>query len=96
VLGAVENGIVVSDAPRHALEGVARAARTIGLSSGPLWAHLRVAGEEVWILDLTPAIPLHKLGVLQFRIPLVDEEISLPEFILRHALGMDISRVYRK
>jgi hypothetical protein len=55
-----------------------------------------VAGEEVWILDLAPAIPLGKLSVLQFRIPLVDEEVSLAEFILRHALGMDISRVYRK
>jgi hypothetical protein len=96
VLGVVENGIAVSDAPRTVMEAVARAARTVELSVGPLWAHLRVAGEEAWILDLAPAIPLDKLSVLQFRIPLVDEEVSLPEFILRHALGMDISRVYRK
>jgi hypothetical protein len=96
VLGVIDENLALSEAPRPALEAVARAARTVGLSYGPLWAQLRLSGEEVWLLDLAPALPIDHFNNLQFRIPLVDEEISLPEFILRHALSMDISRVYSK
>jgi hypothetical protein len=96
VLGVVEDARSVSDTPRSALECIPRAARAVGLSCGPIWAHLRVAGEETWFLDLGPSIPPRDAEALQFRIPLVDEDVSLAEVILRHALGMDLARVYRK
>ncbi len=79
---------------RTALEAVLRAARVIGLSHGPLSAHLRVAGTEVWVLDLAAVVTRDLRDQLRFRIPLVDEDVSLEEVVLRHALGLDIKRIY--
>jgi hypothetical protein len=76
-------------------ETVRRAAHAAGLSYGPLSARLDVAGENISMVDLAPVIPVAYEVQLQFRIPLVDDHVSLSEVVLRHALGMDISRVYR-
>jgi len=75
---------------------VRRAVHAAGLSYGPVSARLEVAGEKVSILDLAPVIPVAFEDQLHFRIPLVDDDVSLCEVVLRHALGMDISRVYRR
>jgi hypothetical protein len=96
ILGAVEQNQPVRDLPKPVLECLPRAARTISLSYGPLWAAFRMVEESPWILDLSPAIPIAEASALQFRIPLVDEDVSLAEVILRHALGIDVARVYRK
>jgi len=77
-------------------ETVRRAVHAAGLSYGPVSAQLEVAGKNVSILDLAPVIPTAYKDQLRFRIPLVDDDVSLSEVVLRHALGMDISRVYRR
>jgi hypothetical protein len=77
-------------------ETVRRAVHVAGLSHGPVSARLEVAGKNVSILDLAPVIPTAYEDQLHFRIPLVDDDVSLSEVVLRHALGMDISRVYRR
>jgi hypothetical protein len=77
-------------------ETVRRAVHAAGLSYGPLSARLDVAGKNVSVLDLSPVIPAAYGDQLRFRIPLVDDNVSLAEVVLRHALGMDISRVYRR
>jgi hypothetical protein len=75
------------------LERLLRAAGAIGFSHGPLWASLN-AGEGQEILSgLSPAIPTECHARLRFRIPLVEEELSLAEVMVRQALGMDIGRV---
>jgi hypothetical protein len=84
-----------SEVPRWHLETALRAARDAGLTHGPLWMQLRIAAEKLWITDLAPAIRASDMNALRFRIPLVDEEISVAEVILRHALGIDLSRIKR-
>jgi hypothetical protein len=75
------------------LESLLAAARKVGFSHGPLWASLHGADETATIYGLSPVIPAEHHAALQFRIPLVDESVSLAEVIVRHALGMDISRI---
>ncbi|MFB3812569.1 MAG: hypothetical protein ACE14L_00535 [Terriglobales bacterium] len=96
VLGTIEDREVAVDVRRRALELGLRAARSVGLFHGPLWLKLRLAGEETWIIDIAAAIPVQAAAPLQFKIPLVDEEVSLAEVIVRHALGVDVTRVCRK
>jgi hypothetical protein len=85
----------VGDPPPHVcFEAVLRAARVVGLNHGPVSAEVRVVDSEVWVLDLEAVIPKRLSERLRFRIPLVDEDVSLEEVVLRHALGLDIRRIY--
>ncbi len=95
-LSASVLNVGVTDVARAALETGLRAARSLGLIHGPLALRLRLVGQQVWIIDVAAAIPLALGDILHFRIPLVDEDVSLAEVITRHALGVDVSRIYRR
>lgn len=92
VLG-IKNGRQDVLLPRTTLENLWRAARLLGLRQGPLYARVSLAGENQ-ILDLSPAIPAAFLEAMRFRIPLVDDDISLAEILVRHALRLDLSRAH--
>jgi hypothetical protein len=83
-------------APKSVHEAVRRAARETGLSHGPVSARVCLADEQIWILQLGPAISADCVDHLHFRIPLVDEDVPLAEVVVRHAVGMDISRIYAR
>jgi len=90
VVPAPEN---LSAIGRPMLEAVLRATREAGLNHGPMVAQVRIIGGQTMISDLCPVIPANQAETLRFRIPLVDEDISLAEVVMRHALGLDISRI---
>ncbi len=90
VLG-VRSGPAAVDLPRPALENVWRAARL--LRHGPLYARVSLTGENQ-LLDISASIPEPFLETLRFKIPLVEEDLSLAEVITRHTLKLDISRVH--
>lgn len=93
--GSAPSGRVGDPPPHLCFEAVVRAARVVGLNHGPVSAEVRAVGSEVWVLDLGAVIPRRLSERLRFRIPLVDEDVSLEEVVLRHALGLDIRRIYR-
>ena len=90
---ATRSGSDPAELPRAALETVWRAARLLLLRQGPIYARLALAGENQ-LLDLSPAIPTAFLESLRFRLPLVEEDMSLAEVITRHTLKLDISRIH--
>lgn len=90
---ATRSGSGPADLPRTALETVWRATRLLLLRQGPLYARLTLAGENQ-LLDLSPAIPSAFLESLRFRLPLVEEDMSLAEVVTRHTLKLDISRIH--
>jgi hypothetical protein len=96
VLGAAEGGQARANVSEAPLNTMWHAIRAVSLSHGPVSASLRLAGEQTWILDIVPAIPRQISELLRFKIPLVDEDVSLAEVILRHTLGLNIARIYRK
>lgn len=92
---ATTHGIKIGpNPPRSALETVWRAARVVMLKHGPVFARIETADNRTTVLDLAAAVPDQLAAALRFKIPLVAEDISLAEVILRHALGLDISRVH--
>ena len=82
-------------------ETLAAAVHALGLHHGPLHAELRISGADaspqVWVMEVA-ARPIGGLcsKALGFRIPLVDEHVSLEEVLIRLALGGDVSRVQRE
>lgn len=74
----------------------------LGLTHGPIHAEFRVnerpgVGINVWPLE----IAARSIGglcskALRFRLPLVEEEMSLEEVVIRLAMGMDTRRVVRE
>jgi hypothetical protein len=84
------------EAPKAVHGTVLRAARETGLSHGPVSARVCLADEKIWILQLGAAISAECVDHLHFHIPLVDEDVSLAEVVVRHTVGMDISRIYAK
>ena len=96
VLGAVALGSAApAEAPKKVFEAALLAVREIGLSQGPVSARIGVVHENISILDAAAIIWADYGQQLTFRIPLVDDNISLAEVVVRHALGMDISRIHR-
>jgi biotin carboxylase len=94
--------VTPSRLPGHTQQQVAQtlaaAVRALGLYHGPLHAELRISGSdashEVWVMEVA-ARPIGGLCsmALRFRIPLVDENVSLEEALIRLALGADVSRI---
>ena len=79
--------------------------RTVGLRHGPVYVELAAAPADperpekpagLAVRSVSAAIHAGYARSLSFRIPLVDENISLEELLIRNALGMDISRIFRK
>lgn len=92
VLG-VKNGLEDVTLPRTTLENLWRAARLLRLRQGPLYARVSLSKDNQ-ILDLSPAIPTPFLEALRFKIPLVEDDISLAEILVRHALKLELSRAH--
>jgi biotin carboxylase len=69
----------------------------LGLKHGPVHAEFRLNERGVYPLEIA-ARPIGGLcsGALRFKLPLVEEEMSLEEVVIRLALGMDTRRVVRE
>jgi biotin carboxylase len=69
----------------------------LGLSHGPVHAEFRLNERGVYPLEIA-ARPIGGLcpRALRFTLPLVEEEMSLEEVIIRLAMGMDTRRVVRE
>ena len=69
----------------------------LGLKHGPVHAEFRLNEKGVWPLEVA-ARPIGGLcaAALRFKLPLVEEEMSLEEVVIRLALGMDTKRVVRE
>jgi len=69
----------------------------LGLKHGPVHAEFRLNERGVWPLEIA-ARPIGGLcaRALRFKLPLVEEEMSLEEVIIRLAMGMDTKRVIRE
>ncbi len=84
---------------QHVLQILDRAVQALGLYHGPLHAELRINSnrEDVWVMEVA-ARPIGGLcsRALRFRIPLVDDNISLEELLIRLALGLEVSQIYRE
>jgi hypothetical protein len=74
------------------IETTAAAVRAMGLSRGAVHAELRVNDEGAWVIE----VAARAIGGLCSRALRFDDESSLEELIIRHALGEDVSRVSRE
>ncbi len=73
------------------------AVQSLGLRHGPLHAHIALRdGEPVLSSLAARAIRAPASRALRFRIPLIAAEMSLEEFVVRLALGNDLSRIFRE
>lgn len=67
--------------------------RALDVRHGP--AHVEVAAErDTWSvvsISLAAAHPFTEM--VRFKIPLVDDDVSWPEAVIRNALGLDLSRL---
>jgi len=88
---------LAAETQQHVIQTLGRAVQALGLHHGPLHAELRINREGVWVMEVA-ARPIGGLcsRALRFRIPLVDDNVSLEELLLRLALGLDVSRIYRE
>lgn len=68
--------------------------KSLSLTDGPVYVALTSGLGAV--TNVSGVIPQKLASALRFRIPLVDDHISLEELLIRHALGMDIGRAYRQ
>jgi biotin carboxylase len=64
------------------------AIRALGLTHGPIHAEMRVNRSGVWMLE----VAARPIGGLCARALRFDDDGSLEELILRHAVGVDVSR----
>ncbi len=76
---------------------LASACKALGLEHGPIHAELRLNERGVWPLE----IAARSIGglcskALRFTIPLVTEEMSLEEVLIRLALGSGVDRIFRE
>ncbi len=86
------------EATQRQIEICARdAARTIGLTTGPVHAEFRINERGVWPLEIA-ARPIGGLcaRALRFNLPGSQEPISLEELLLRHALDLPGSEAPRE
>jgi biotin carboxylase len=75
---------------QHAIrESAQRAVAALGLEFGPVHAEMRVNDQGVWMLEAAA----RPIGGLCSRVLRFQNEMSLEELLLRHALGEDLARV---
>jgi biotin carboxylase len=86
-----------AETEQHVLETLERAVEALGLYHGPLHAELRINRDGIYVMEVA-ARPIGGLcsRALRFRIPMVDDNISLEELLIRLALGNDISEIRRE
>jgi biotin carboxylase len=78
---------------RKAIEALtARAARTLGLRTGPVHAELRLNERGPWLIELAA----RSIGGLCSRTLRFSTGLSLEEVVLMHALGRDVTRLRRE
>jgi biotin carboxylase len=68
------------------------AARAVGLREGPVHAELRIAGDDVWVLEFAA----RSIGGLCSRTLRFGTGVRLEELILRHALGLSLDDSQRE
>jgi biotin carboxylase len=88
---------LTAETQQHLIQTLGRAVQALGLYHGPLHAELRINREGIWVMEVA-ARPIGGLcsRALRFRIPLVDDNVCLEELLIRLALGLDVSRIYRE
>jgi formate-dependent phosphoribosylglycinamide formyltransferase (GAR transformylase) len=88
---------LAAETQQHVIQTLGRAVQALGLYHGPLHAELRINRGGVWVMEVA-ARPIGGLcsRALHFRVPLVDDNVSLEELLIRLALGLDVSRIYRE
>jgi biotin carboxylase len=79
------------------IDQVGRAARSLGLTHGPVHAECRVSAHGVFMLEVA-ARPIGGLcsKALRFSAEGETREVSLEDVLLRHAIGEDVSRYARE
>jgi len=70
----------------------ARAASAIGLTEGPVHAELRIAGDDIWVIE----IAARSIGGLCSRALRFGAGISLEELVVRHALDLPLDDLTRE
>jgi biotin carboxylase len=88
---------LAAETQQRVIQTLERAVQALGLYHGPLHAELRINPEGVWVMEVA-ARPIGGLcsRALHFRTPLVDDNTSLEELLIRLALGQDVSQIYRE
>jgi hypothetical protein len=92
VLTADIGGSIGEDVARDATALFKRAAEILQLGSGV--AHFDMARNPLTITNVSLAASRPWTGILRFKIPLVDEEVTWPEAVIRNALALDVRRLY--
>ena len=93
--------VTPSRLPEGIQEGIMRAldasVRSLGLHHGPVHAEFRVNDSGVYVLEVA-ARPIGGLcaRALRFKLPLLKQDMSLEEVLIRLALGNDVRRVVRE
>lgn len=73
------------------------AVRSLGLHHGPVHAEFRLGADGVYVMELAArCIGGLCARALRFKLPLVKQDISLEEVLIRLALGNDLRRVVRE
>jgi len=84
----------VQEAVMRALDA---AVRSLGLHHGPVHAEFRVNAQGVYVLEVAArCIGGLCARALRFKIPLLKQDMSLEEVLIRLALGNDVRRVVRE
>lgn len=82
-------------ATAHAIAPVLNRTRdVVGLKHGPMQVTLAPADNGVAVAAICVAAHDDYAAQLRFAIPLVDERLTYEELVVRHALSLDVSRVY--
>lgn len=67
----------------------------IGLRHGPIRVEMMPQAQNFELADVSVAVvPDPRNALLRFHIPLVDDDLSFEELIIRNALDLDTSRAY--
>jgi len=72
---------------KRMIEVTGSAVRALGLTHGPIHAEVRVNREDVWVLE----VAARPIGGLCARTLRFDQDFSLEDLVLRHAVGEDVS-----
>ena len=94
---AIKGRILLSTLSEGTRQGVTAALATLigalGLKHGPVHVLLDTR-ESVSVVDVSLGSVVPYTSDLQFRIPLVDQDLSFEEVVVRNALGLDVGRIY--